>query len=106
MGEIGLGGRIGSQSTDSEGGSWSLLINERDIELQVDDTSILLQGYGSSQPVQYVWRHDNPPELTFTSEGRPDVWWYGYELRIGEEHHSLRRSGHYAVSLDGSLLRE
>ncbi len=102
-GVIGSGGRLGSAGDDGDGLSWSLLVKESHMEFQIDDTSVLLQGFGSGQPVQYTHSHSTPPVLSFTSEGRPDIWWHGYELRIGSKIHNLERSRSYLVGLDGVL---
>ncbi len=102
-GVIESGGRLGSAGDNGAGLNWSMLLKESHMEFQINDTSVLLQGFGSEQPVQYTHSHTTPPGLTFTSEGRPDIWWHGYELRIGSKIHYLERSRSYLVGLDGVL---
>jgi len=105
-GEIDPGGRLGSAGTGDGGNAWSLVVGDTNIDIRVGDSSVVLQGFGTQQRVLYTHRHSTPPQYTFSSEGRPEVWWRGYTLKIGAAVHDLSESGSYVVLPDGALRSE
>jgi hypothetical protein len=104
--EIAPGGRFERKKVRYGVLAWALLVEGSNIDIRMGDTSVVLRGYGPQQTVRFTHRRTDPPEFTFTTSGRPGIWWRGYTLKVGAEEHDLREPGAYVVMPDGEFRSE